>query len=281
MAVTGTIAPAAIAMGCALAAAAPTRADQLNARYDISLAGMPIGRAHIEADISRARYRIDVQARLTGLAGAITRGSGEATASGAVGGRLPISAGYALRANSNDGLRTLRMAVSGGAVKAFEMNPPQDERPDRVPVLPEHKRGVIDPVSALIMPVPQGAKSPLDPAGCNRTLPIFDGASRFDIVLSYRETRNVETTGYSGPVLVCEARYVPKAGHRPSRDSVRFMMENRDIEAWLAPVGSTHVLAPYRVSVRTMIGVTVLQASDFSVQGAATTIPARASAAGR
>jgi hypothetical protein len=271
---------AAAALTAGLGFAAPAGAGEvLTASYDISLAGIPVGRANIGAAIAGDRYKVDVGARMTGLVGAVTRGSGQASASGRIGGRAPASAGYALSATSNDGPRTIRVAIAGGAVQASEMNPPLDERPDRIPVAASHKRGVTDPVSALIMPTPQGAKGPLDPAGCNRTLPIFDGATRFDIVLSYKGVQTARTKGFEGPVLVCAARWVPYAGHRPTRETVKYMIENRDMEVWLAPVGGSRVLMPLRVSVRTMLGATVVQASDFAVQTTTGSVgPVRASA---
>ena len=38
------------------------------------------------------------------------------------------------------------------------------------------------------------------------------------------------------------------------------MADNKDLEVWLAPIASDHVLIPFRVSVRTMIGTTVVEA---------------------
>lgn len=258
--------------------ASPAAAEVLSASYGIYLAGIPIGKANVGASIAGERYKVDVSARMTGLVGAVTKGSGQATATGHVGQRAPNSAGYALSAMGGDGPRTIRVAMAGGSVRAAEMTPPLDERPDRVPVTGAHKRGVMDPVSALIMPSPAGARGPLDPAGCNRTLPIFDGATRFDIILSYKTVREVKSKTYSGPVLVCAARYVPQAGHRPSRPSVKYMMDNQDMETWLAPVGP-RVLIPYRIAVGTMIGQALIEASDFTVQ--ATPGAVRASSAGR
>jgi hypothetical protein len=43
------------------------------------------------------------------------------------------------------------------------------------------------------------------------------------------------------------------------------MAENKDIEIWLAPVGAAKVLMPFRVSLRTMMGTAVAEASEFSV----------------
>jgi hypothetical protein len=66
-------------------------------------------------------------------------------------------------------------------------------------------------------------------------------------------------------VAVCAARYVPISGHRRDREATKFMAANRDLEVWLAPVERDHVLLPFRISVRTMIGTTVVEASEFRV----------------
>ena len=43
------------------------------------------------------------------------------------------------------------------------------------------------------------------------------------------------------------------------------MADNKDIEVWLAPIGGTNVLMPYRISVRTMVGIAVAEATEFRV----------------
>jgi hypothetical protein len=259
-------------VSCALLmlSAGTAKADQLRATYDISLAGITLGQASVAADVDSSRYKLDLNAKLTGLASAIATGHGAGSASGSLtGGRLN-SSGYAITAKTREGLRTVRMSMASGTVQKAEIVPPLEPKPDRVAVEDAHKKGVIDPVSAFLMPV-NGA-NPLDPAACNRRIPIYDGASRFDIVLSYKATQMIESKGYSGPALVCSARYVPIAGHREGRKATVFMAENRDMEAWLAPVGNQKLLAPVKVSVRTMIGTTVLQASRFEVQGTTASI---------
>jgi hypothetical protein len=50
------------------------------------------------------------------------------------------------------------------------------------------------------------------------------------------------------------------------------MEQNRDMGAWLIPVANTNVYAPYRISVRTMIGTTVLEATKLNVAGTLTAI---------
>ena len=104
------------------------------------------------------------------------------------------------------------------------------------------------------------------PAACDRKIPIFDGYTRFDITLAYVGERTVSAKGYQGPVAVCAARYVPISGHQRDRPATKFMADNKDLEVWLAPIASDRVLIPFRVSVRTMIGTTVLEAQEFRIE---------------
>ncbi len=71
--------------------------------------------------------------------------------------------------------------------------------------------------------------------------------------------------GYAGTVVVCAARYVPISGHSRDRPATKFMADNKDLEVWLAPIASDRVLFPFRVSVRTMVGTTVVEAQEFRI----------------
>jgi hypothetical protein len=103
------------------------------------------------------------------------------------------------------------------------------------------------------------------PAACNRTIPVYDGFTRFDITLSFAGTRTVAVPGYSGPVSICSARYTPVAGHKRDSKSTQFMASNRDIDVWLVPVEHAHVVVPFRVSIRTQAGVAIVDATEFHI----------------
>jgi hypothetical protein len=270
--------PSAIILCAALAlaglVAAPAGAATLRASYTISLAGLTLGTAELTSTIEGLSYRMEGQARMTGLVGAVTSGKGTAKASGSLAGPRPLPSAFTVSAASSSLERTLTMALASGNVAALEVTPPFEPRPDRVPLTDVHKRGIIDPLSGLLVPVP-GSGSLTDPGACNRTIPIFDGTVRFNVVLTYAGTREVERGGYKGPVLVCEARYVPIAGHRPERPATKFMIENRDMSVWMAPVEGTRALLPVRIAVRTMLGLSVIEAASWKVDGA------RAQGAGR
>ena len=222
---------------------------------------MSLGTANLTANFDGKAYQLNLQARLTGLAGLVVGGGGSATSTGQVGARQPLPLSYAVTSSSGRASRTVRIGLNAGNVTGLDIAPPLEPREDRVPVQDSHKRGIVDPVGALVMPITGNAAS--DPANCNRTLPVFDGAARFDIRLTYEGTHQVEKPGYAGPVLVCRARYVPISGHRAERSSVKFMEDNRDISVWLAPVEGAKILVPLRIAVQTQIGMSVVEASRW------------------
>jgi hypothetical protein len=251
----------------AFAGTAPfAQAQTLKVTYDLSLAGLPLGKADLVSSFKGRKYEMQGNAKLTGLAMILTGGKGEASASGTLVEAGPRSRNFAVVSKTSDNQRSVRMGLKGGRVADVEIDPPLEPKEDRIPVKPADKRGVVDPMSALLMPA-VASKSLTDPDNCNRTIPVFDGASRMNVVLTYAETKNVEVGGYSGPVLICNARYVPVSGHRPERPATKFMQENRDMSVWLAPVEGPRLLFPLKVSVRTMIGVGEMQASLWSLEG--------------
>lgn len=256
-------------LGGALAALAAltsfaASAQTLRATYAISLLGLPIGTGFVKAQITPTSYSVDGRARLNALASLVSNSRGASTGRGAIVERRISPATFATSAASSSMTRTIRMALKNNAVVAVDISPPFAEHPDRVPLTPRDTRGVVDPVGAFVFPAPAEGP-PVSPAACDRTLPIFDGYTRFDLKLSYTGERRVKAKGYSGAVAICNVRYEPIAGHRKDRPATKFMEENRDLQIWLAPVEGTDTLIPFRVSIKTMVGVLAIEATDFSV----------------
>lgn len=259
---------AAAALGLA-AAAVPAGAAELNARYSVSLMGLHVGEISAQGDLEAQNYRVNVTAHLDGLAVILSNvklalaSSGTVRKSGVV---APST--YATSAVSSSETRTLRMALTAGNVKAVEISPPPEYHGERVPVTEANKRNILDPTSALIMPVPLKAEL-TGPAACERTLPIYDGYARFDISLHYVGTQDVAVPGYSGPVSVCSARYHPISGHLVNSRATAYMAENEGIQVWLAPIERAHVVVPLRVSMPTQAGQVEIEATAFETGQAA------------
>ena len=233
--------------------------------------GLKIGNLYANGSLQPQNYRMDVNAHLTGIASMVSNVQMALASSGLVNKRGALApSNYATSAVGSNETRTLRMALNSGNVRAVEITPTPEFRGERVPVTEANKRNVLDPTSALIMPVP--AKSPLvGPAACARTLPIYDGYARFDIALNYAGERDVAVAGYSGPVSVCTARYRPISGHLVGSRSTAFMAQNDGIEVWLAPIPQAHVVVPLRVSMPTMTGQLDIEATDFQMSETAQT----------
>jgi hypothetical protein len=250
----------------ALLSVSPANAAGIEVHYAITLAGLSIGKASLSATLEGSTYTLNVNSAMTGIVGAVSKGRGAATARGNVGAGGVLTNGFSLSASNGTDQRTIQIAAAAGSVRSVVIDPPFEDKGgggDRIPLRDSHKIGVMDPASALIMP--SRAADPLDKANCERRIPVFDGSQRFDVVLSYASTKQVKSEkGYSGPALVCQARYVPVAGHRPERRVTKFMAENRHMEAWLVPVNGGKVLIPYRIAVKTMIGTTVIEAESFN-----------------
>ena len=245
-----------------LVAAGAAQAETLRATYALSIIGVPIGSADAAASIEGSGYKIDIGLRLTGLAALVTKAKGAATANGAIANSAVLPNAYANTTANATETRTVRMGLNAGTVRAVDISPPFLDMNERVPVTQGHKTNVLDPVSALVMSVPQGQPL-IGQTACDRTIPVYDGLVRFNVSLFYKGVRNVRAKGYSGPVSVCSARYTPISGYKLDSQSTRYMAENRDMEVWLAPVAQAHVVVPYYVKIGTKSGSLVIQAVDF------------------
>jgi hypothetical protein len=242
----------------------PTRAQgKLEAHYTASVAGIVVGRGSWVVDIGQNQYTAAASGRVVGLLKILANAEGTVAAHGVIeGGRL-LPASYSSRVTADDKVDDVRLALTAGVITEAVAEPPTPPSPDRIPISETHRRGVLDPMTAELMPV-GGSGDPLSPEACRRTLPIFDGRQRFDLTLTFKRFDHVKAEkGYQGPVVVCMVTYQPIAGHRPGRAAIKYLMAAREMEMWLAPIAGTRVLVPFRASVPTLIGQAVLEATQF------------------
>jgi hypothetical protein len=237
---------------------------KLEARYTAALAGIPIGEGTWVIDIGKDHYTSTASGQASSLMRVMaSSGQGQSASQGAIQQGQLVPDTFAFKANTSKDAVDVRMALSGGTVKELVAVPPMPPDPERVPITEAHRRGVMDPMTAALIPAP-GTGDVVSPAACQRTLPIFDGRQRFDVALSFKRMDRVKADkGYQGPVVVCTMMYRPVSGHRPSRSAVKYLQDQRDMELWLAPIVGTRVLVPFRISVPTTLGAATLQATDF------------------
>jgi hypothetical protein len=236
---------------------------KLDARYTVTLGGLPIGQGAWVIEIGEDHFTASASGGTAGLMRVFASGQGQSAARGGVSSGQLIPSSYASRIVTDEKSDEVRMTISSGTVKEFVANPPTVASPDRVPVADAHRRGVSDPMTASLMRVP-GSGDTLVPQACQRTLAIFDGRMRYDLQLSFKRLERVSSQrGYQGVAVVCAVRFSPIAGYVSDRAAIKYLIQLRDIELWLAPIAGTRVMVPYRVSVPTPLGVGIMQATQF------------------
>jgi len=105
---------------------------------------------------------------------------------------------------------------------------------------------------------------------CNQMLPVFDGKSRFDLVLKPKKrvlVQNSSATAYSGPAAVCQVKFIPISGYQPDNAGIRMMSQSDEIEVWLMPVRRTQMYVPYRIVLPTPVGYGTAVATSIQVVG--------------
>ena len=257
------------AIGVAVTAIAAAAADpalaqgRLDARYSVTLAGMPVGKGAWVIDIAENQFTAAASGATAGLLRVFASGQGSGASRGFIVSGTPVPASFAASITTDKKTEEIRMTLGSGDVKDFAVSPEVPVDPERVPVTDAHFHGVSDPMTGSLIRVP-GTGNPLTPQACARTTPIFDGRMRYNLQFAYKRMEQVKADkGYEGPVVVCAVYFTPIAGFVPHRASVKYLAAQRDMEVWFAPVANTRVLVPYRISIPTPVGVGVMQATQF------------------
>jgi Protein of unknown function (DUF3108) len=277
-AVPAALAAAACVMIGALAADATRTAGaqgRLEAEYSASVGGIPLGQGNWIVDIADDQFTAAASGTTSGIVKFFTGAHGTGSSRGTVSGGQPVPTGYAATIHYDKKIDDVHIALAGGNVTDYTVEPPLPPHPDRIPVTDADRRGVLDPLTSTLNRVP-GDGDPVSPEACNRMVSVFDGRLRYDLHSAFKRMEMVKAErGYQGPVVVCAVYFTPISGYLPGRPIINYLVSMRDAEVWLAPISGTHVLAPFRFSIPTPIGLGLLQATQF----VSVTSPSRSTAA--
>ena len=253
-----------LAWGVLIGGAAPASAQgRLDAKYEASLAGIPVGRGGWTIDISDDAYSAAAQGGTSGLLKAFAGGSGTGSSAGRVVAGTLVPSSYNATTTSSKKSEAIRMVLTSGYVKEFSIEPEPPVDADRLPITDAHRRNVLDPMTGSLLRVP-GTGDVLAADSCRTGTAIFDGRMRYDLKLDYKRMENVKAEkGYHGQAVVCSLYFTPVAGYIPDRAAIKYLAAQRNIEVWFAPIAGTRVLVPFKVSVPTPLGTAVLEATEF------------------
>lgn len=152
-------------------------ATVVDASYGFYIGGLPIAEISLTGSISALGYDAESVVQTRGILSILVGGEARATATGyrhTQGHLAPDS--YRTEYQTSSEARMVAMRYTG-EVADVSISPPEDPKPyDTDAALHE---GALDPVTAAVTMM-----TPKDPADlCNRTIPVFDGKRRYDIVL--------------------------------------------------------------------------------------------------
>jgi hypothetical protein len=229
----------------------------------VTLAGIPIGKGAWVIDISEDQFTAAASGNTVGLLRVFASGRGTSASRGSMIGGKPVPASFAASITADKKTEEIRMTLGSGDVKDYVITPSSPPDPERLPINEAHLRGVSDPMTGSLVRVP-GNGHAIGPQACQRTAQIFDGRMRYTLKFVYKRMEQVRAEkGYQGAAVVCALYFVPLAGFVPTRTTIKYLADQRDMEVWLAPVIGTRVLVPFRLSVPTPLGAGVMEATQF------------------
>jgi hypothetical protein len=236
---------------------------KLDARYEATLAGIPVGKGAWTIDIADDSFSAAASGGTSGLLKAFAGGSGTGAAQGRVVNGALVSTNYSATTTTSKKSEAIRIVMSNGNVKEYAIEPEPPVDPDRLPITDAHRRGVYDPMTGSMLRVP-GSGDPLSPEACRTGAAVFDGRMRYDLKLDFKRMETVRAEkGYRGPVVVCAVYFSPVAGYIPDRPVIKYLAAQRNIEITFAPIAGTRILVPFRMVIPTPLGTAMLEATQF------------------
>lgn len=258
----GLIAALLAAMPGARAASEPVEM-RAAIQYSITMIGVPIGRITWTIDLGAQSYLASASGKASRAVGIFLAGEGRVSTQGVFEADRASPTFFTSNVTDDGDTTGLRMTLENGNVKTLRVDDPPDAARARIPMGDDHKQGVTDPLSAMI--IPSTVESPpMSPGQCNRTLPIFDGQRRYDIAMSFKRMDKLKLDrGYNGPALVCAVVLHPIAGYRADSTLVKYVGGRQGLEIWFMPVEGTHVVVPGLLKMPTGVGTLEIEAEKI------------------
>jgi hypothetical protein len=259
---------AAYAVDKAAEKAGEAGAVTVQARYRLRYNGIEVGKVTINSNTTATSYSIAGSGKVSVLFGTF-KWSGTSNVSGAMQGGKPKPSTYAFDWSQNKKAGTVNMGFRDGVPTDVAVVPPGKQKSDTVPLTEAHKKGAVDPMSAIMALTKADGRPP-----CDRRAAIFDGKRRYDIVFQPKRTTQLPPVSGRGPTetgYVCRALYEPVAGHRNNEDTKSYAA-NRDVEIVLRRIAGSEILIPYSVSIPTSWGSGTMVTERVEIVAASGTI---------
>jgi Protein of unknown function (DUF3108) len=237
---------------------------KLDAYYTATLLGLPIGHISWAIDLKENRFSSMATGSIAGFLRLFLDAQGSVAAEGRLSNGKPVASKFQLKLLAGKWSDDIGIVFSGNRAKESVLPASASPSADYVPIKDADRIGASDPMTALLVYV-GGTGATTVPQACERTVAIFDGHTRYNLRLAFERIGMAHPVeGYQGQVVVCSAKFLPVAGYDPKHFLVTYLAAQHETEIWLAPLGGTRLLVPYRASISTPMGLGVLEATKFA-----------------
>src|SRR6266481_2034085 len=141
--------------GAFLSQAEPASAQgRLDAHYEASLSGIPVGKGSWTIEIGDDSFSASAQGGTAGLLKAFSGGTGSGASQGRVVNGALVATAYTATTMTSKKSETIRLLLANGGVKDFSIEPEPPVDPDRIVVTDAHRKNVYDPMTGSMLRVP-------------------------------------------------------------------------------------------------------------------------------
>lgn len=233
----------------------PEEGQLLTLSYSIALGGFHVGAANIEARFGGGAYGMEGRLKTDGFIERFFKAVYELESEGGVEESQLRPDRFRSLTLEPDRRREVVLRYGKDGLARMQAEPPYEDGYGPG-LFPAHRKDTLDPLSALLLPIAEGA----DP--CNRVLPVFDGRRRYDLRLRPDgETATAKIGSYQGKLTRCKITVIPRGGERKA--VLEALKREDSIRVWLAPAEGGRIWVPLRITLRTPLGSAVALATDF------------------
>lgn len=226
--------------------------ETYSGEYTVSYLGLPIARSTFTSTFNGDQVRISGSVSSAGIAKIFDSTTGSSSFAGRIGTEGVIPAAFTTSYKSGKKSQRTSITFTNGNVTETVNVPPTKKRRRWVPLRTGDLNAVSDPISATLIRAKSTAEI------CKRTIKIYDGEMRANIVLDHISAGNV--SGYGEEAVTCSAKFIPISGYRPDSSSLTYLKNRSKITIAFAPLGKTGIYAPVYATVGTKIGTVTVTA---------------------
>ncbi|MGE0502431.1 MAG: DUF3108 domain-containing protein [Rhizobiaceae bacterium] len=217
--------------------------------YSVEYLGIRVAKSTFSSTISSDAFEVHGSIKSSGLARFFDSTEGTTYAAGNFAGETTRPRGYVVAYTYGEKAKKTHLAFKSDSVAAVTNTPDLPSRHAHwVKVSAKDLKAVVDPLSAALV------KADTPAAVCGRTVRVFDGEFRADIVLSASKASPARVPGTEAGAVVCSARLVPVAGYYPTNKSLGYLRDKSRVDITFAQLGGTGIYAPVHASVGTRFG---------------------------